>query len=130
MSLPKRSLLALVAMTLSGATHPPLTGEWGGDRARLILSATGGTLERDCGSGTIKGPLRLDARRSFRASGTFETNAPGPTPADAAPRLQPTLYSGTVTGDAMTLIVKIQGAAEPMTLHLMRGKWVKIIRCF
>lgn len=130
MSLPKRSLLALVAMTLSGATHPPLTGEWGGDRARLILSATGGTLERDCGSGTIKGPLRLDAHHGFKAKGTFETYAPGPMPADAPPRLQPTLYSGTVNGDAMMLTVKVKGTAEPMTLHLVRGKRIKVIRCF
>lgn len=129
MSLPKRSLLALVAMTLSGAAHPPLTGEWGGDRARLTLTATGGTIDRDCGSGTIKGPLRLDARHRFKASGTFEAYDPGPTPADVPPKLRPTLYRGTVNGDAMTLIIKVQGTPEPTTLHLVRGKRIKVIRC-
>ncbi len=129
MSLPTRSLLALVAVTLSGAANPPLTGEWAGDRARLTLSATGGTIERDCGSGAIKGPLRLDAQHRFKASGTFEAYAPGPTPADVSPSLQPTLYRGTVNGDAMTLIIKVKGAAEPTTLHLVRGKRVKLIRC-
>lgn len=127
--MPKRFILVLAAMTLSGATQPPLTGEWGGDRARLTLSPTGGTIEQDCGSGTIKGPLRLDARQRFKASGTFEAFAPGMALADVPASQKQAHYQGTVKGDAMTLSIQIKGAAEPTTIHLVRGKRIKIIRC-
>ncbi len=129
MSLPKRSFLVFAALTMSGATHPPLTGEWGGDRARLILSAAGGQIERDCGSGTIKGPLHLDYRHHFKARGTFEAYSPGPSPADMVPGTRPAVYQGVINGDEMTLVIETEGAAEPTTLHLVKGKRVKIIRC-
>jgi hypothetical protein len=116
-------------MTLSGAAQPPLTGEWAGDRARLTLSATGGKIDYDCGSGTIRGPLRLDARNRFKAGGLFEEYAPGPASADAPPHMRPTVYRGTLDGDTLTLVVQIAGSPSPRTLHLVRGKRIKLIRC-
>lgn len=129
MSIPKHALLALCAMTLSGAAQPPLTGDWAGDRARLTLSPVGGTIEHDCGSGTIRGPLRLDAQNRFKAGGLFEEYASGPTPADAPPHMRPAVYRGTLDGDMLTLVVQIAGSTVPRTLHLVRGKRIKLIRC-
>lgn len=126
---PQHALLALCAMTLTGAAQPPLTGEWAGDRARLTLSATGGTIDYDCGSGTINGPLRLDARNQFKAGGLFEEYAPGPASADAPRHARPTVYRGTVDGDTLTLAVRTAGSASPRTFHLVRGKRIKLIRC-
>ena len=125
----QHAMLALCAMTLSGAAQPPLTGEWAGDRARLTLLATGGTIDYDCGSGTIKGPLRLDSRNRFSAKGSFEAYNPGPTRADTAPSSRPTVYRGAVNGDALTLVVQIAGESGSRTLNLVRGKRIKLIRC-
>lgn len=126
---PRRALFALLAMTLSGAAQPPLIGEWAGDRARLALSATGGTIDYDCGSGTIKGPLRLDAKGRFKANGTHDEFSAGPTPADAAPHARPAAYSGSLNGDTLTLVVQVAGESRPRTLNLVRGKRIKLIRC-
>lgn len=126
---PRHALLALCAMTLSGAAQPPLTGEWAGDRARLTLSPAGGTIDYDCGSGTIKGPLQLDARNRFKANGSHEEFASGPTPADAPPHARPTVYRGALNGEALTLVVQIAGEPKPRTLNLVRGKQIKLIRC-
>lgn len=126
---PRHALFALCAMTLTGAASPPLTGEWAGDRARLTLSPTGGTIDYDCGSGTIKGPLRLDTKNRFKANGSFEEFVPGPAVADAPPHMRPTIYRGSLKGDTLTLVVQVAGEPKPRTLNLVRGKRIKLIRC-
>lgn len=121
---------ALCAMTAAGASAaPPLAGEWGGDRAQLTITAAGGRIDYDCGSGTIAGPVRLDAKNRFKASGRHEDYSAGPTQADAAPKTHATTYSGSLKGDTLVLTVKVSGEAKPRTLTLLRGKRVKLIRC-
>jgi len=127
---PKYALLAFCAMTLPGASKPPLTGEWAGDRARLTLSTMGGRIEYDCGSGTISGPLWLDAKSQFKAGGMFEEYTPGPAPADGRHQALPTVYRGTVDGETLTLDVRTAGSPAPRVFHLVRGKQIKLIRCY
>ena len=122
--------VALCAMTLVAATRLPLTGEWGGDRARLVLTAAGGRIDYDCGSGTINGPLRLDAKGRFKANGNHEEYASGPTAGDMTPKLRSTVYRGSLHGETLTLVVQVSGQPKPRTLTLVRGKRVKLIRCF
>ena len=122
--------IALCAMTSIAASQPPLTGEWGGDRARLTLTAAGGRIDYDCGSGTIKGPLRLDAKSRFKANGDHEEYSPGPVSGDAAPKMRSTVYKGSLHGDTLTLVVQISGQPKPRTLNLVRGKRIKLIRCY
>ena len=129
MSTLRLTLIALCAMTATGAATPPLTGEWGGDRARLTLTAAGGRIDYDCGSGTINGPLRLDAKNRFKASGRHEEFSSGPTPADVAPKAHATFYSGSLMGDTLALVVQITGEPKPRTLTLVRDKRIKLIRC-
>ena len=45
------------------------------------------------------------------------------------PGTRPAVYKGVINGDEMTLVIETEGAAEPTTLHLVKGKRVKIIRC-
>lgn len=122
--------IAFCAMTLVGAAQPTLTGEWGGDRARLMFTPTGGRIDFDCGSGTIKGPLRLDAKGRFKANGNHEDYAAGPASGDTTPKLRSTLYRGSLHGDTLTLVVQVSGQPKPRTLTLVRGKRVKLVRCF
>lgn len=122
--------IAFCAMTLVGAAQPPLTGEWGGDRARLKLSPNGGRIDYDCGSGTIKGPLRLDSKGRFKANGDHEDYSSGPVSGDKAPALRSTIYRGSLRGDTLTLVVQVSGQSELRTLNLVRNKRVKLIRCF
>ena len=130
MSTIRNSLIAVCAMTATGApAAPPLAGEWGGDRSQLTITAAGGRIDYDCGSGTITGPVRLDAKNRFKANGRHEDYAGGPMQADAAPKTHATAYSGSLKGDTLVLTVKVSGEAKPRTLTLLRGKRVKLIRC-
>ena len=122
--------VVLCAMTLIAAAQPPLTGEWGGDRARLMLTAEGGRIDYDCGSGAINGPLRLDVNGRFKANGNHEEYTSGPAAGDAPPKLRSTVYRGSLHGETLTLVVQVAGQPKPRTLTLVRGKRVKIIRCF
>ncbi len=126
----KNVSVGFCAMTLIAASQPPLTGEWGGDRARLTLTATGGRIDYDCGSGTIKGPLRLDAKSRFKANGDHEEYSPGPVSGDAKRVLHPTVYRGSLHADTITLVVQVSGEPKPRTLTLVRGKRIKLIRCY
>lgn len=108
----------------------PLSGEWGGDQVRLTLDATGGRIEYGCGAGTIDVPLQPDAQGRFSARGTHEVRTPGPTRADAAPALQAATYRGRVDGDRMALTVEVSGGGAPLQYSLVRGRSVKLIRCF
>lgn len=117
-------------MTAMGASaRPSLAGEWGGDRAQLTITAAGGRIDYDCGSGTIVGPVRLDAKNRFKASGRHEEFSAGPMQADSAPVTHATAYSGSLKGDTLALTVKVAGETKPRTLTLLRGKRVKLIRC-
>lgn len=125
----RRVSVALCAMTLIAATNPSLTGEWGGDRARLVVTAEGGKIDYDCGSGTIKGPLRLDAKGRFKANGAHEEYGSGPTPGDAKAKQGSAVYRGSLHGDSLTLVVQIAGQPASRTFNLVRGKRIKLIRC-
>ena len=127
-----RTALALAgAMTMScgSSAAPPLTGQWGGDRAQLTLELSGGRIEYDCGAGTIEAPLVLDAKGNFSVPGKHEDYQPGPTAADAVLALRAALYRGSVAGDRMSLTVQVTGDKRPRTITLVRGQRVKLVRC-
>ena len=124
-------VLALLTMTSTALlAAAPLSGEWGGDQVRLTLDATGGRIEYSCGAGTIDVPLQTDAQGHFSARGMHEARTPGPTRADSAPASQAATYRGRVDGDRMTLTVEVSGGGTPLQYNLIRGRSVKLIRCF
>jgi hypothetical protein len=108
----------------------PITGAWGGNHVSLVLAANGGTLEYDCASGSIDGPLGTDARGRFAARGTHIPGQGGPErEGDEPPRL-PADYSGEVSGDSMTLLVRVPSAGiEIGPLTLRRGAEANLFRC-
>jgi hypothetical protein len=129
--------LAIITICLMGATAmagratPPqiLTGQWGGDRAIILLTEKGGQISYDCGQGSIDGGIRLDAKGSFQAKGRHEEYMSGPQHGDMAPMLKPAVYHGSVTGKILILHVRITGEPAERMYRLEQDRRTKIIRC-
>ncbi len=72
----------------------------------------------------------VDAKGRFKANGNHEDYSSGPVSGDKVPDLRSTIYRGSLRGDTLTLVVQVSGQPKPRTLTLVRGKRVKLIRCF
>ena len=122
----------LGALAMAGAVAAAdalLQGEWGGDRLRIVIDASGASLETDCASGRITGPIKISPTGAFAADGTFERHLGGPQPAEPRGKPSTAHYSGEVKGDVMTLTVVPEGATAALRFSLRRGATVKILRC-
>src|SRR5512139_2278696 len=76
-----------------------VTGAWGGEHIRLLLTETGGRLEYDCATGTIDAPLRPDQAGNFEARGTHAFERGGPVyPGMPATKQHAARYSGWTNG--------------------------------
>lgn len=117
-----------LAMTGATAAATPLTGEWGGDRTRLTLTADGAVLRQDCAEASF-GPVAPDAGGRFSAAGRFAAAGPGPQAGDAPASGVPARFDGHVAGDTLHLTILPQGGA-PQRLTLIAGRQVKLIRCY
>jgi len=98
-----RALAVAVAMAgatgCSGSAGDVATGTWGGHNAELVVTSVGATARFKCGAtGTIGRPLTLDTSGNFEVPGSFVT------PVTTA-GIQAARYSGSVSGQAMTLAV-------------------------
>ena len=79
-------------------------GTWGATGVMLQVTDRGGTIEYDCGHGTLDQPLALDRSGHFSVTGRHFREG-GPTRADDPG--QPARYDGTVNGDTMALTVTL-----------------------
>ncbi len=126
-------LLALAGASLmagaADAPPPGLTGNWGGNQARLALTETGGRLDLGCGTAAIDAPIRPDAAGKFSTTARYEEFTGGPTRADEAPATTPAHVMGHVDGDTLHLSIHRQGAKAADDYTLQRGRRVKLIRC-
>lgn len=129
-----RASILLAALTAGCATplagDRQLTGRWGGQHVGLEISAVSGRLDYDCASGTIDDPLATDAAGRFSATGTHTPGQGGPDRIDYTPPSYPARYSGSVSGDVMTLVVDvaaINARIGPYTLR--RGTEPILLRC-
>lgn len=128
-SLPIIFALVAACATMAAGPGEPVTGAWGGTHVGLELRADGGALEYDCASGTI-GPVRPDRSGRFAASGFHIPGTGGPEREGYVPPRLPTLYSGRVRGDRMTLNVRVVSTGvEIGPLTLRRAAEPIIFRC-
>ncbi len=104
------------------------SGLWGGDHIRIEVGAKSATVEYDCAHGTIAGPLALDSQGRFNLHGTHTPERGGPVRADESARSQAATYSGSISGDKMTLTLKISGN-EDETFTLEKGKEGELFKC-
>jgi hypothetical protein len=104
------------------------TGSWGGQHISMNVSAKSATIEYDCATGVIEGPLVVDADGRFNLRGTHRPERGGPIRADKQPSGYPATYTGTIKGNTMTLTLKV-GDSDEETFTLEKGKPGELVKC-
>lgn len=105
-------------------------GPWGGQHIGLIATDTGATIEYDCATGVIKGPLRLGAQGEFDWSGTHFRGHGGPVRENEPLDAHAARYSGRATADNMTMtLTLVDGTMPPQTFTLARGANAGVFKC-
>ena len=103
------------------------TGVWGGQQINIEVGEKSATIEYDCASGVINGPLTVDANGNFKLRGTHRIERGGPIRADDDTKGQPATYTGSIKGNTMTLTLKVGDAEETFTLE--KGKPGDLVKC-
>ena len=104
------------------------TGVWGGQHINIEVGEKSATIEYDCASGVINGPLVVDNNGNFKLRGTHRVERGGPIRADDDTKGQPATYTGSIKGNTMTLNLKI-GDGETETFTLEKGKEGELVKC-
>ena len=104
------------------------TGVWGGQHINIDVGDKSATIEYDCASGVIEGPLVVDSHGSFKLRGTHRVERGGPVRAGDDTKGQPATYTGAIRGNTMTLTLKV-GDAQAETFTLEKGKEGELVKC-
>ena len=120
-------LLVPVSAKIQKMQHIP-SGLWGGQHISINVGSKSATIEYDCATGVIVGPLVIDADGHFNLHGTHQMQHGGPIRADEKPSGEPATYTGTVKGNTMTLTLKI-GDSDEETFTLEKGKPGELVKC-
>jgi hypothetical protein len=126
--------LVLLLVSLSPAkprrAQRVANGLWGGEHIRINVGPNSATIEYDCAQGTIAGPLLLDSKDRFILHGTHSTEHGGPIRSDETANQRPAVYTGSIRGGRMTLIVKMTGTNETVgTFSLTHGDEGRVFKC-
>jgi hypothetical protein len=123
-------LLGLLLMSLTAMKQQRIaSGVWGGQHINIKVGAKSATIEHDCASGVIDGPLVVDSSGNFKLRGTHSMQRGGPTRSDEQPRKIPATYTGSIKGNVMTLTLKLDDSSDEETFTLERGKDGDLFRC-
>ena len=104
------------------------TGAWGGEHISLEVGSKSATIEYDCAHGVIDGPLEMDANGRFNLKGTHTPERGGPVRDNDQPPAHPAKYVGSISGNTMTLTLKLEGADDE-TFTLEKGKEGNLFKC-
>ena len=110
------------------AAQGPLSGRWAGPHISLELGAAGGRIDYDCAHGTV-GPILAGSGGNFVAEGTHTPEHGGPVRADEVPPVLITHYSGSVRGDRMTLLGRVENGIMLGPFDLRRDAEPILTRC-
>ena len=103
-------------------------GNWGGQHIDMKVGAKSATIEYDCASGVIQGPLIVDSEGNFNLRGIHRMERGGPIRADAKPNEVPATYTGSIKGNTMTLNLKVSDS-DVETFTLEKGKKGELFKC-
>jgi hypothetical protein len=104
------------------------TGTWGGQHINMKVGTKSASIEYDCATGTIQGPLVVDSDGNFNLRGTHRMLRGGPVRADETPNDRPATYTGSIKGNTMTLNLKLS-ETDVETFTLEKGKEGELFRC-
>ena len=122
----KASFVFVLLMSASMQRIP--TGVWGGEHINIEVGEKSATIEYDCASGVINGPLVTDAHGRFNLRGTHKLERGGPIRADDDRKSQPATFTGSIKGNTMTLTLKLGDSIEE-TFTLEKGKPGDLFKC-
>jgi hypothetical protein len=104
------------------------TGNWGGQHIKIKVGTQSATVEYDCATGLIKGPLVVDSNGNFNLRGTHRMERGGPVRADETAKDVPATYTGSIKGNTMTVNLKLSDA-DVETFTAVKGKEGELVRC-
>jgi len=107
--------------------HIP-AGNWGGPHINMKVGAKSATIEYDCASGKMQGPLVVDRKGNFNLRGVHRMERGGPVRADEKPNEVPATYTGSIKGNTMTLNLKLSDS-DVETFTLEKGKEGELFKC-
>jgi len=122
---------SLLLISVTAKTHKLQripAGTWGGQHINLVVGAKSATIEYDCASGVIKGPLVVDRDGNFNLRGIHRIERGGPVRADEKANEVPATYSGSIKGNTMTLHLKVSDS-DVETFTLEKGKEGELFKC-
>ncbi len=121
-------LLASSCTTLD-AKPAFLVGSWGGPHAAITFEGGLASVEFDCASGTIDGPVYPAKDGTFTAKGSVRTGTGGPVRVGQIFKSQRASYAGQVAKDSMTLSVTIENGTAMGPFTLRQGNPPLLTRC-
>ena len=104
------------------------TGVWGGQHINIKVGAKSATIEYDCASGVIDGPLVVDSNGNFKLRGTHRMERGGPVRSDEEPRQIPADLHRFDQGQHDDLTLKLADSDEE-TFTLEKGKHGELFKC-
>ena len=119
--------LIAACATISKPTH--LTGGWGGPHIGLLFEGGVATVQYDCASGTIDSAIFPGGDGRFTATGTHRPGQGGPVRVGQIFTSHRATYTGTETGDQMTLSVEVEGGDKLGPFTLTRDSPPQLTRC-
>jgi hypothetical protein len=104
------------------------TGVWGGEHINMKVGAKSATIEYDCASGVIDGPLVVDSNGEFNLHGKHKMERGGPIRQGEEAAQLPATYTGSIRGNTMTLTLKVADT-DDQTFTLEKGKPGELFKC-
>ncbi len=115
--------------TASASGAAVKSGQWGGQHMMMTVAADRTSIEFDCATASVAGPIDTDRDGAFAVTGTFQPERPGPTGRDA-PAPRPMRLSGTVKGEEMQVNVRLTDQNEDAgTFTLTFGAAPRLVKC-
>lgn len=122
--------LFAVASTQAKRPRTIPNGTWGGQHVQVVVAHGSATIEYDCASGKINGPLKLNSRGRFDLRGTHTAEHGGPVRSDESAQGEPAQFTGWTDGKKMKLTVTLTNSkTEIGTFDLTRGSEGRLFKC-
>ena len=124
--------LSSAVLLLAGCAALPqkptyLAGPWGGIGIEIIAEGGISSVTFECAAGTIDGALPVSG--PFSVQGTFRPGQGGPVRVGQIFISKRAVYSGTITGDHMTLAVRIEDDTPIGPFSLTKATPGQLTRC-